>query len=193
MPALALAPDVEQRRLLEAGHRVLARDGYDGLKVEAVLAEAELSTRAFYRHFDGKSALFLALFTDEVERSSVRLAATVAAEDTPLSQVRAWIRAVLALGFDRRLARRARGFMTHRALLEQEYPEAIAECLGRQRAPLVATLTAGYGSAEPEGDALAIHHLCLGLLSDALTGAGRLSEAEAVALAERFALGALDR
>jgi AcrR family transcriptional regulator len=197
MPALALAPEVERARLLEAGHAVLAREGYDGLKVEAVLDTAGLSTRAFYRHFDGKSALFLALFTDEVDRSSARLAAAVEAASTPAGQVRAWLDAVLSLGFDRERARRARGFMTQRGLLEREFPEAIAACLAGQRTPLKAAIEGGvaagtFTSPDPDADALAIHHLCLGLLGDALTGAGALDEPAAVALVERFALATLE-
>jgi AcrR family transcriptional regulator len=197
MPALALAPDVERARLVKAGHAVLTRDGYDGLKVEAVLDAAELSTRAFYRHFDGKSALFLALFTDEVDRSSARLAAAVEAESTPAGRVRAWVRTVLSLGYDRDLARRAQGFMTQRGFLEREFPDAIASCLAGQRQPLAAAISGGvddgsFVSPDPEADALAVHHLCLGLLSDALTGSGDLDERAAIDLVERFALRTLE-
>ncbi|HYF45676.1 MAG TPA: TetR/AcrR family transcriptional regulator [Acidimicrobiales bacterium] len=198
MPTKALTDEAERARLLEAGHAVLTRQGYEGLRVDDVLREAELGTRAFYRHFEGKSALFLALFTDEVTRSTDRLRGVVDATATPTDRVRAWIGAVLDLGFDPRLAERARGFMAERARLEAEYPDEVADCLGDQRAPLVEAINAGvadgsFPAAEPAADALAIQHLCLGLLGDQLSGSGRLSRPEAIELAERFALLALVR
>ena len=48
----------EQQALIDAGLAVLRRNGSEGLTVNDVLAEAELSTRAFYRHFDSKRALW---------------------------------------------------------------------------------------------------------------------------------------
>lgn len=87
--------------------------------------------------------------------------------------------------------------MAQRGVLEGLFPAAIAECLAGQRAPLVDAIAAGvdaggFTSDDPAADALAVHHLCLGLLGDQLSGTATLSRDEAVALVERFALGALE-
>ena len=68
----------EVELLLTAAEAVLATSGYEGLRVDDVLAEAGLSTRAFYRHLRGKSELFLALFDREAARAGERLRRKVA-------------------------------------------------------------------------------------------------------------------
>jgi AcrR family transcriptional regulator len=50
-----------RRRILEAAERVLAREGFGGLTVDAVMADAGLARTAFYRHFDGRGQLVAAL------------------------------------------------------------------------------------------------------------------------------------
>ena len=58
MAGSRLVPELDG--LLAAARDVLAERGYDGLRVEDVLREAGLSTRAFYRHFSGKADCALA-------------------------------------------------------------------------------------------------------------------------------------
>ena len=48
----------ERQLLLDASVRVMSANGYDGTSVNDILEEAGLSTRAFYRQFDSKHALF---------------------------------------------------------------------------------------------------------------------------------------
>ena len=56
------------RALVEAGLTVLRQRGAAGLTVADVLAEAGLSTRAFYRHFHSKDELVLAVYEHEAQR-----------------------------------------------------------------------------------------------------------------------------
>ena len=186
----------EVGRLLAAAESVLARRGYAGLRVDDVLAGARLSTRAFYRHFRGKSELFLALFDREMLRADERLRAKVAAARGPEAAVRAWIAATLALAFDPRLARRTRLFVVERQVVATEFPDEVERCVQLLLAPLVDAIAAGreagvFPGADPGDDALAIHHLCAGLTTDRLLGLGSMTRAHAVALAERFALTTL--
>jgi AcrR family transcriptional regulator len=186
----------EVERLLAAAETVLEQRGYGGLRVDDVLAEAGLSTRAFYRHFRGKSELFLALFDREMTRADERLRAKVAAAGDPAAQVRSWIRASLALGFDPRLARRTRLFLLERHVVATHFPAEVERCVRLLLAPLRDAIAAGrdagdFRGADPERDALAVHHLCSGLVTDRLLAIGRLSLADATALVERFALAAL--
>jgi AcrR family transcriptional regulator len=183
-------------RLLTAAEAVLARRGYAGLRVDDVLAEAGLSTRAFYRHFKGKSELFLALFDREMRRADERLRAKVAAARSPTNRVRAWIDGTLALAFDPRLARRTRLFVVERQVVAGEFPNEVDRCVRVLLAPLEEAIAAGrdagdFPGADPGPDALAIHHLCAGLTTDRLLGTSGVTRAEAVVLAHRFALTTL--
>jgi AcrR family transcriptional regulator len=186
----------EVAQLLDAGEAVVTQRGYEGLRVDDVLAAAGLSTRAFYRHFRGKSELFLALFDREMVRADERLRAKVEAAPTPDARVRAWIEANLALAFDTRLARRARLFLIERDVIATEFPTEVERCVHLLRAPLEDAISAGrdagaFAGADPVTDALAIHHLCSGVMTDQLVGVGRLTRAEATAVVERFALTTL--
>jgi AcrR family transcriptional regulator len=186
----------EVQRLLAAAETVLAQGGYERLRVDDVLAEAGLSTRAFYRHFRGKAELFCALFDREAERAQAHLEAKVAAAGTPEARVRAWVGATLSLAYNTRVARRARVFAVERQVIAHEFPAEITRCLDAQRAPLEAAIEEGradgvFPNADPVADALAIHHLCTGLVSDRLVGVGAVDRDEALALAAGFALQAL--
>jgi AcrR family transcriptional regulator len=186
----------EVERLLAAAETLLATGGYEGLRVDDVLQQAGLSTRAFYRHFRGKSELFLALFDREAVLAGDRLRRKVAAAGTPAAKVEVWVAATLALAYDVRLARRTRVFLIERQVIAAEFPDDVVRCVRQQLAPLEAAIDEGRSSgvfptAEPERDALAIHHLCSGLMTDKLLGTGSLGPDDAVALATRFALATL--
>jgi AcrR family transcriptional regulator len=186
----------EVEQLLAAAERVLARRGYADLRVDDVLAEAELSTRAFYRHFRGRAELFLALFDHESGRAVERLATKVGGRARPDEQVQVWVDANLALAFDARLARRTRLFLIERAAMAREFRDEVRRCVRAVIAPLEQAIEAGrdagmFPGADPARDALAIHQLCAGLLQDELLGLGELTRAEATALATRFALTTL--
>jgi AcrR family transcriptional regulator len=189
--------DDELGRLLAAAETVLAEQGYAGLRVDDVLDAAGLSTRAFYRHFRGKSELFLTLFDREMTRAQQRLRAKVADAPTPEAKVEAWAAAMLSLAYDGRLARRTRLFQVERQVIAREFPDEIARCIRLMLEPLEQAIeegrTAGeFPDADPPRDALAINHLCTGLMTDQLLGiGGGLNRDDAIALATRFALTAL--
>jgi AcrR family transcriptional regulator len=187
---------MEREALLSAAQRLLARDARDPLRVDDVLGEAGLSTRAFYRHFHGRTELFLALFAAETGRAAERLNGRLARATTPEEKVRTWVEAILTLAYDGRLAARARLFAGERALLAQEFPAEVEGCVRTQLAPLEHAIAAGrdegaFPGADPVADARAIHHICAGLLADKLWGSGPMNRERAVALATGFALQAL--
>ncbi len=187
---------MEREALLSAAQRLLARDARDPLRVDDVLSEAGLSTRAFYRHFHGRTELFVALLATEAKRAAERLDARLARATTPEDQVRAWVEGVLALAYDRRLAARARLFAGEQASLAQEFPAEVDRCVRTQLAPLERVIAAGrdegaFPGADPVADARAIHHICAGLMADKLWGSGAMRRERAVSLAAGFALQAL--
>jgi AcrR family transcriptional regulator len=189
--------DEEVEQLLAAAEAALADQGYAGLRVDDVLDAAGLSTRAFYRHFRGKSELFLALFDREMTRAQQRLGSKIARVSTPETKVETWAAAMLALAYDGRLSGRTRLFLVERQVIAREFPDEIARCIRMMLEPLEAAIAEGRDSgafpgADSQRDALAIHHLCTGLMVDRLLGIGDgLSRDDAVASVTRFALTTL--
>lgn len=186
----------EVDRILGGAEAVLARRGYEGLRVDDVLAEAGLSTRAFYRHFRGKAELFVALFDREADRAHERLRAKVDAVTGPEAKVRTWIESTLALAYDARVARRTAVFLVARPVIAREFPDEIEATLRSQRRLLEDAIAAGrdvgrFPNADPAVDALAIHHVCTGLMTDQLLGISTLGHDQAVALATGCALQTL--
>lgn len=62
--------------VVEAARRVFAREGYTRAGIEAIAAEASVSTRTVYNHFEGKAALFAHV----IQESSTQLADRIVAE-----------------------------------------------------------------------------------------------------------------
>ena len=69
-----LAPDPDVRRtIVAAAAEALREQGVRGLSVAAVLDRAELSTRAFYRHFESKDHVVAAVFLEMAQAEKRRL------------------------------------------------------------------------------------------------------------------------
>jgi len=56
--------------LIAAGRKLFARDGYEAVSSEALVAEAGVTRGALYHHFDGKRGLFAEVF-EQVEAELV--------------------------------------------------------------------------------------------------------------------------
>lgn len=163
-------PDV----LVEAGLRVIQRDGSSGATVAAVLAEAGLSTRAFYRHFASKDDLLLAVYATESDAAAARLAAKVKDAGTPRAALEAWITETLSLAFSARRAVRTRTLLADGRRLEASHPGETARIVRSQLAPLETLLTDGrergaFPGAQPTDDARSIYAITMALVADRLT------------------------
>jgi AcrR family transcriptional regulator len=96
-----LAPDPDVRRtIVAAASEALREQGVRGLSVAAVLDRAELSTRAFYRHFESKDQLVAAVFLEMARTEKRRLQRKMAKAGNPVEAVAAWIDGRLDLAFD---------------------------------------------------------------------------------------------
>ncbi|MGO8861872.1 MAG: TetR/AcrR family transcriptional regulator [Acidimicrobiales bacterium] len=165
----------ERRRLIEAAIRVMERNDYSEMSVGDVLAEAGLSTRAFYRHYDSKEALLETFLLDEAESVGQALGRVVAAADDPVSAVEAWLERFLDVFYEPRRARRAA--MLAAAAARASGPSA--EMMARMREiacrPLVEALREGHDagvlrSPRPEADAYSIHSLVIASMDAADNG-----------------------
>ena len=96
-----LAPDPDVRRtIVAAALESLREQGVRGLSVAAVLDRAELSTRAFYRHFESKDQVVAAVFLEMAHAEKRRLQRKMTKAGNPVEAVAAWIDGRLDLAFD---------------------------------------------------------------------------------------------
>src|ERR1700751_384812 len=87
-----LAPDPDVRcTILDAASRSMDDQGVRGLSVAAVLERAQLSTRAFYRHFESKDQLVAAVFLEIARGETQRLRRKMENEQCPVEAGAAWI------------------------------------------------------------------------------------------------------
>jgi len=75
--------------LLRAGRRQFGSQGFDAVSLEAIVAEARVTTGAIYHHFAGKKGLFLAV-AEEVERELLAVAAAAKDADSWLRTQKAF-------------------------------------------------------------------------------------------------------
>ena len=187
--------DDERKVLLDAALRVMRENGYAEAQLGDILAEAHLSTRAFYRQFDGKDDLLLALYRENAEATAARLRERVAAAGSPTDQLAAWIDETLSLGYDRRRARRAAMLASDAARRTVGYGEESARADSALSAPLLEVLEAGSSSGEfqcdPADDAKTIHAVVWRLVAAAMGGTSSMTEREAQAHVRRFCFPAL--
>lgn len=72
--------DATSARLIDAAQRLFRRGGYAAVSIDAIAAAAGVTKGAAYHHFDGKSALFRAVFVREEEQTAAAVESAAAAE-----------------------------------------------------------------------------------------------------------------
>jgi AcrR family transcriptional regulator len=167
----------ERSKLLAAAMEVLQRSGWWGFKVESVLRQAGLSTRSFYRHFEKKSDLLLALLEYELGGAAIGLGRVTQAADNPSAKVRAYVAATIDMAYKADLAKPSSLFASHWRELLPEYHEAINSCTQRLIEPLVDAIREGAArgeltSADPAADGRAIFYLVAGMTADQAAAGG---------------------
>ena len=167
--------EAEARALIEAALTVLRRKGAAGLTVAEVLAEAGLSTRAFYRHFASKDELVLALFDADTEVVAARVDSAVDSASDPRTALDCWIDQQLALAYAPRRSQRTQVLWAEGMRLQYEFPEEFARIEARVLAPLERVLAAGradgsFPTTDPSRDARSIHAVTWALVEARLAG-----------------------
>jgi AcrR family transcriptional regulator len=151
-------PEDELRLLFEAALVVMQRNGYADAAVADILAEAGLSTRSFYRHFQSKDQLLCALYRHEAEQVAKRLTARVSAAVSPLAALDSWIEEIMSLGYHRTKAARAEVLGSPGAMRAEGYADESMRAAKLLIEPLRALLADGlrdgtFPLADPVGDA----------------------------------------
>ena len=152
--------DTESRLVMDAAVRVMARNGYTDMSVADVLAEAELSTTSFYRHFQSKDALLASVIRRDGESARRALERAIAAAPDPVAALEAWIDGLLDQFFEPRKASRTALFTTSEVHSAYQVTE-IMDMRWLLSQPLVKVLRAGHRagvlhSPKPEPDAVSM-------------------------------------
>jgi AcrR family transcriptional regulator len=151
--------------IIEAAYTCLAEPHSGAIPVAAILQRAGVSTRAFYRHFESKDELFLAMLREETDALAARLdriCADVAAG--PAEQLKEWIVGMFGLIHDDKTrlhftvidsdeVRAAKGYRETREQAHADRERSLVEILRRGRAD------GSFPLADPEHDAFAINAL----------------------------------
>lgn len=176
----------------------MSERGPDPVSVAAILARAEVSSRAFYRHFQSKDALFLAMIEAAGAALSERLDRIAADHPgTPVEMLEAWVGELFALVFDPELrkhmlvidsdeVRSAKGYRGLRERAHADRERSLQTILRRGRADGSMPLT------DPECDAVAISAVVARFLTEQadLTAAGYRAGVDCVMDFAMRALGA---
>lgn len=82
-PAVQARLDAQATLIVQAATKVLSREGFAGLSMAAVAAEAEVATGTVYKHFASKSELVSAVFRKVVAREVTAVTAAAVEPASP--------------------------------------------------------------------------------------------------------------
>ena len=155
-------PDPQVRaEFVSAATEVVRSVGVQALSVAQLLSRTNLSTRAFYRHFDSKDQLVAAVFLEMAHAEVSRLEQRMSGRD-PIGAVAAWIDGRLDIAFNQQIRTELRQMSLEAQTQMFVTPELVAPAYREILRPLVQELTRGKGlrvftDIDPDGEALSIH------------------------------------
>ncbi|WP_412519786.1 TetR/AcrR family transcriptional regulator [Actinomadura madurae] len=185
----------ERARIVDAAYRCLAaRPG--GISVTDILTAAGLSTRAFYRHFESKDSLLLALYRQDGERVDAELRAATAAAGSPREAMQTWIRGFLELTAHSGRRRRVTLLNSPEVVRAEGYPAEHTRVMAEHKATIAQILREGHAdgsfpAAEPETDARLILAVVSGAFTDRMSRPTTMSATKAAELVTDFVFRAL--
>lgn len=154
--------DGDRRSIMDAAYRCLSEPHTGPIPMSAILRCAEVSTRAFYRHFGSKDELFLALLQEQGDVIAARVDRIAqAAAGTPATQLAAWIGEMFEViaepvhlmqlkVIDSDEVRIAKGYRETRERSHADRERSLVEILGRGRRD------GSFPFTDPDSDAVAI-------------------------------------
>ena len=182
----------EINRLIAACLAVSERTGNFDPRVGDILAEAGLSNQAFYRHFQSKEELLLAVLDEGSRQLDAYLRQRMGAQADPIGKVRAWVRGFAAQAIRPKAAAATRPFMFPSARLYERFPEEIPaveqQFVGSLTEALAAAKAAGETrpDLEPAADGIFIYDLVKNWLERQLRDKPLPPEAEIARQAEKL-------
>ncbi len=189
-------PDAERKLILAATLEVLRRNQGEEATVADILQEANLSTRAFYRHFETKEDVIRALYERDAAAFGALLRRAVEAAGDAREALVAWVNEVLGLAYDRPRAERVAALSSPMVLRVVGGTRAQREANEGMSQPLHDVLGDGarsgrFPKAQPDLDVHTISAITMEAVMWARDGSVTLTRQEALDHVLRFAEGAL--
>lgn len=187
----------EVERLVAASLQLIREQGRLEPRVSEIVAAAGLSNQAFYRHFQSKDELLLAVLDEGVRLLAGYLRHRMERAPTPEAGIREWIAGLLEQALNSEAAAATRPFAVSRARLAELFPEEV-EASERQLTQLLRDAIAAASGAPPdspadaaaERDADAIYTLAMGWVQRRLAQPALVSRGDAEHIVD-FALRGL--
>jgi AcrR family transcriptional regulator len=166
------ASDHDRGCIIEAAYGCLYEPHSGPIPVAAILQRARVSTRAFYRHFESKDELFLAMLRQESDALADRLDRILdEVPGAPADQLKAWINHMFDWMHDAELrmhltvidsdeVRVAKGYRETREQAHADRERSLVEILRRGRDD------GSFPLADPERDAGAISAVVSRVMAD---------------------------
>jgi AcrR family transcriptional regulator len=170
------ASDHDRGCIIGAAYGCLYESHTGPVPVAAILQRAGVSTRAFYRHFESKDELFLAMLRQESDALAGRLDRILdEALGAPVDQLKAWIEEMFGLVYDPQLrmhltvidsdeVRAAKGYRETREQAHADRERSLIEILQRGRDD------GSFPLADPQRDAAAISAVISRVMSEQSPG-----------------------
>jgi AcrR family transcriptional regulator len=154
--------DDDRGCIIDAAYGCLYEPHSGPIPVAAILQRAGVSSRAFYRHFESKDELFLAMLRRETDALAERLDRIVEeAPGDPVQQLRAWIEEMFGVINDAEVRMHLTVIDSDEVRAAKGYRETREQAHADRERSLVEILRGGRGDgtfplAEPDRDAIAI-------------------------------------
>ena len=158
-----LEPDPQVRvAILAAASKIVREEGVRAFSIAQVLNRAQLSTRAFYRHFASKDELVSAVFLGMASVEMLRLRRRMADAPDPVHAVAAWVDGRLELAFNDEIRSDLRRMSVEAQSQMFASPELIGPAYGEILRPLIEQLGRGrelglFTEIDPDSEALSVH------------------------------------
>jgi AcrR family transcriptional regulator len=156
------ASDHDRGCIIDAAYGCLYEPHTGPIPVAAILQRAGVSTRAFYRHFESKDELFLAMLREESDALACRLDRIVdEVSDAPADQLKAWIGHMFGWMHDAELRMHLTVIDSDEVRAAKGYRETREQAHADRERSLVGILRRGrddgsFPLADPACDAVAI-------------------------------------
>jgi AcrR family transcriptional regulator len=152
----------ERARVLRAARRLIGQRDGQVTTVAEVLQEAGVNRRIFYRHFQSKDDLVLAMVEQAGATLQGGLETVVGQSHDPSSALIAYVDHLLGVGWDERRAHDGRAFLSQEVAMTPGTRVAVERVYASHRAILRAVIDAGrtqgvFPRAEPDRDSFALH------------------------------------
>jgi AcrR family transcriptional regulator len=169
------ASDHDRGCIIDAAYGCLSQPHSGPIPVAAILQRAGVSTRAFYRHFESKDELFLAMLRQVSDALAGRLDRILDEVPGAPDQLKAWIGHMFGWMYDAELrthltvidsdeVRVAKGYRETREQAHADRERSLVEILRRGRDD------GSFPLADPQRDAIAISAVVSRVMADQSPG-----------------------